>query len=53
MNDIKARIAYEALLRVSLLKPTSSSFYVFNEEVKKMAKLEYNYTFAADEEVKL
>lgn len=50
-NDLKARTAYEALLRVSLLKPTNPQFTDFSEQVKRMANRDYNYTFAPDEEV--
>ncbi|XP_065206670.1 atrial natriuretic peptide receptor 1 isoform X2 [Planococcus citri] len=50
-NDSKARTAYEALLRVSLLEPTSPLFYNFSQRVKQTAKEQYNYTFATGEEV--
>ncbi|XP_030376658.1 atrial natriuretic peptide receptor 1 [Scaptodrosophila lebanonensis] len=49
-NDKKARKAYEALLRVSLLQPTSPTFQDFAEHVREMAK-KYNYTFGEGEEV--
>ena len=50
-NDSKARTAYEALLRVSLLVPSSPQFHDFTAQVKRKAKTEYNYPFAGDEEV--
>ncbi|XP_055376635.1 atrial natriuretic peptide receptor 1 isoform X2 [Condylostylus longicornis] len=49
--DSKARKAYEALLRVSLLQPTSPKFQGFADEVKEKAFQNYNYTFSRDEEV--
>lgn len=51
MNDSKARTAYEALLRVSLLEPTNRQFHDFSQKVKEKAETDYNYTFAVDEEV--
>ncbi|XP_054277953.1 atrial natriuretic peptide receptor 1-like [Macrosteles quadrilineatus] len=50
-NDSIARKAYEALLRVSLLEPTSKDFSKFAENVRQRAKLHYNYTFSEGEEV--
>ncbi|XP_071439593.1 atrial natriuretic peptide receptor 1 isoform X2 [Hetaerina americana] len=50
-DDEAARTAYEALLRVSLLQPTSPKFYDFAQRVKEKAKQDYNYTFSDNEEV--
>ncbi|KFB35740.1 AGAP008691-PA-like protein [Anopheles sinensis] len=50
-DDFKARKAYEALLRVSLLQPTSPTYQGFAEKVRQLAKTDYNYTFVEDEEV--
>lgn len=41
----------QALLRVSLLQPTSPSYQYFAEKVRQRAKRDYNYTFVEDEEV--
>ena len=46
-----ARKAYEALLRVSLLQPTTPTFQNFSEKVRAMAASNYNYSFGDDEEV--
>uniref|UniRef100_A0AAG5DSY2 Receptor ligand binding region domain-containing protein n=1 Tax=Anopheles atroparvus TaxID=41427 RepID=A0AAG5DSY2_ANOAO len=50
-DDFKARKSYEALLRVSLLQPTSPTYQGFAERVRQLAKSDYNYTFVEDEEV--
>ncbi|CAG2066842.1 unnamed protein product, partial [Timema podura] len=50
-HDTKARKAYEALLRVSLLQPTSPAFNTFAERVRNLAQQDYNYTFGEGEEV--
>ncbi|XP_052896080.1 atrial natriuretic peptide receptor 1 [Anopheles moucheti] len=50
-DDFKARKSYEALLRVSLLQPTSPTYQYFAEKVRSLAKRDYNYTFVEDEEV--
>ncbi|XP_055592109.1 atrial natriuretic peptide receptor 1 isoform X2 [Uranotaenia lowii] len=50
-DDQAARKAYEALLRVSLLQPTSPSYQDFANQVRQRAKKDYNYTFVEDEEV--
>lgn len=50
-DDQTARKAYEALLRVSLLQPTSPSYQLFADQVRHHAKKDYNYTFVEDEEV--
>ncbi|XP_070492916.1 atrial natriuretic peptide receptor 1 isoform X2 [Chironomus tepperi] len=50
-NDMTARKAFEALLRVSLLQPTSPKFNQFAEEVRRIARQEYEYTFYEGEEV--
>ncbi|EDS26635.1 conserved hypothetical protein [Culex quinquefasciatus] len=50
-DDQAARKAYQALLRVSLLQPTSPSYQYFAEKVRQRAKRDYNYTFVEDEEV--
>lgn len=52
-DDIKARKAYESLLRVSLLQPTSPKFNLFSEKVRKRALNDYNYTFSEGEEVNI
>ncbi|GJQ80785.1 hypothetical protein Trydic_g9376 [Trypoxylus dichotomus] len=49
--DSKARKAYEALLRVSLLQPTSDRFQDFSDRVKERAQSDYNYTISESEEV--
>ncbi|XP_058797480.1 atrial natriuretic peptide receptor 1 isoform X1 [Phymastichus coffea] len=50
-EDGAARKAYEALLRVSLLQPTSPRFQDFAESVRQRAQSDYNYTFSDGEEV--
>lgn len=50
-NDLTARKAFEALLRVSLLQPTSPKFHNFSEIVRKVAAERYNYNFFEGEEV--
>ncbi|KAL0128806.1 hypothetical protein PUN28_003887 [Cardiocondyla obscurior] len=50
-DDANARKAYEALLRVSLLQPTSPRFQDFADSVKQRAQTDYNYTFSEGEEV--
>jgi len=50
-HDAKARKAYEALLRVSLLQPTSPKFQDFADSVRENALYDYNYTFGEGEEV--
>ncbi|XP_017785095.1 PREDICTED: atrial natriuretic peptide receptor 1 [Nicrophorus vespilloides] len=50
-NDTVARKAYEALLRVSLLQPTSDKFQDFADKVKERAQTDYNYTISDGEEV--
>ncbi|KAL5289037.1 hypothetical protein ACFFRR_009314 [Megaselia abdita] len=50
-EDTNARKAYEALLRVSLLQPTTSRYHLFADKVRDMASKNYNYTFGDGEEV--
>ncbi|XP_012166238.1 atrial natriuretic peptide receptor 1 [Bombus terrestris] len=50
-NDAIARKAYEALLRVSLLQPTSPRFQDFADTVRQRAQTDYNYSFSEGEEV--
>ena len=50
-DDSIARKAYEALLRVSLLQPTSPKFQDFAETVRHRAQTDYNYYFSEGEEV--
>lgn len=50
-EDGTARKAYQALLRVSLLKPTSMHFHNFSDMVKQRALEYYNYTLSENEEV--
>lgn len=50
-EDGAARKAYEALLRVSLLKPTSTQFQNFSKLVRLKALENYNYTLSENEEV--
>lgn len=50
-EDGNARKAYEALLRVSLLQPTTSKYHIFADKVREMASKNYNYTFGDGEEV--
>ncbi|XP_049817184.1 atrial natriuretic peptide receptor 1 [Aethina tumida] len=50
-QDGIARKAYEALLRVSLLQPTSDDFQLFADEVKERSRKVYNYTMDDGEEV--
>lgn len=52
-DDSAARKAYEALLRVSLLKPKSTQFHNFSEQVKQKALENYNYTLPENEEVNI
>lgn len=49
--DPIARKAYEALLRVSLLQPTSPTFNDFAGRVKELAMRNYSYNFSLGEEV--
>lgn len=51
LDDANARRAYEALLRVSLLQPSSQKYEKFAEGVKRRAFVDYNYTFFEGEEV--
>lgn len=51
VDDNRARKAYQALLRVSLLQPTSPKYQGFAEHVREMATHNYNYTFGEGEEV--
>ena len=50
-NDLTARKAFESVLRVSLLQPTSPKFHNFSEIVRKVAAERYNYNFFEGEEV--
>lgn len=50
-DDAIARKAYEALLRVSLLQPTSPRFQDFADTVRQRAQTDYNYSFSEGEEV--
>ncbi|XP_028025335.1 atrial natriuretic peptide receptor 1 [Bombyx mandarina] len=50
-RDAAARVAYEALLRVSLKLPTGDRFDDFADAVRARARLDYNYTFSDGEEV--
>jgi atrial natriuretic peptide receptor A len=50
-NDLTARKAFEALLRVSLLQPTSPRFNQFADEVRERARRDYGYSFYEGEEV--
>jgi atrial natriuretic peptide receptor A len=50
-HDAAARKAYEALLRVSLLQPTSDQFQDFADRVKERAVRDYNYTISDEEEI--
>ncbi|XP_044009185.1 atrial natriuretic peptide receptor 1 [Aphidius gifuensis] len=50
-DDSAARKAYEALLRVSLLQPTSPRFQGFADNVRIRAQTDYNYSFSEGEEV--
>ncbi|KAJ3648141.1 hypothetical protein Zmor_019964 [Zophobas morio] len=50
-NDAAARKAYEALLRVSLLQPTSDQFQDFADRVKERALRDYNYSISEGEEI--
>lgn len=52
-EDSTARKAYEALLRVSLLKPTSTQFHNFSKLVRQNAQINYNYTLSENEEVRI
>lgn len=50
-NDLTARKAFESVLRVSLLQPTSPKFHNFSEIVRKLASQKYDYNFIDGEEV--
>lgn len=52
-EDALARKAYEALLRVSLLQPTTDRFQEFTDEVKERSWADYNFTINEDEEVRI
>lgn len=46
----RARRAYEALMTVTLRKPTSPEYHRFSEEVKKRARMKYaNFTYGEEE----
>ncbi|XP_064596017.1 LOW QUALITY PROTEIN: atrial natriuretic peptide receptor 1-like [Liolophura sinensis] len=46
----RARKAYEALMTVTLRKPTSPEYHRFSEEVKKRARMKYaNFTYGEEE----
>ncbi|KOB79308.1 Guanylate cyclase [Operophtera brumata] len=49
-RDAAARVAYEALLRVSLKLPTGDRFDEFADTVRARARHHYNYTFSDGEE---
>jgi atrial natriuretic peptide receptor A len=51
-NDLIARKSFEALLRVSLLQPTSPRFNQFADDVRNIAEKEYGYQFVEGEEVR-
>lgn len=52
VEDALARKAYEALLRVSLLQPTTDRFQEFTDEVKQRSFADYNFTISEEEEVR-
>lgn len=52
-NDLTARKAFESVIRVSLLQPTSPKFHNFSEIVRNLAASDYNYYFIEGEEVSL
>ena len=47
-NDV-AKKGYEALMTLTLRKPTSPEYQKFSEEVKKRAKQMYNNTYVEEE----
>ncbi|XP_077865373.1 atrial natriuretic peptide receptor 1-like [Saccoglossus kowalevskii] len=47
-RDAEAKKAYEALMTVTLLTPTSDEYVEFSEEVKRRAKRDYNFTYEDD-----
>ncbi|XP_017774638.1 PREDICTED: receptor-type guanylate cyclase gcy-28-like [Nicrophorus vespilloides] len=49
--DTIAKEAYEALIRVSLLQPTSDRFQDFANKVKERAQTDYNYIMNSREDV--
>ncbi|KAL2098238.1 hypothetical protein ACEWY4_007445 [Coilia grayii] len=49
--DSVAKQAYQALLLLSLYKPSDEKYTKFNEKVKQKAKEEFGYTYADKEEV--
>lgn len=51
-EDGAARKAYEALLRVSLLKPPHLPFHNFSKLVRQKALENYNYSLSEHEEVR-
>lgn len=50
-DDWKARLAYEALIRFSLVLPDGPRLEEFNREAKQRSKSFYNYTYKEDEDV--
>jgi atrial natriuretic peptide receptor A len=52
-NDSNARKAFESVLRVSLLQPTSSKYHNFSQMVRAKAKKDYNYQYINGEEVSI
>jgi len=49
-NNKKAKKAYEALMTVTLRKPTSPEYKNFSMEVKRRAKIRYtNFTYGEEE----
>ena len=47
----EARKAYEHVFVIRPLRPVSQQFYQFEDDVKRLAKSEYNYTWKDDSEV--
>lgn len=45
--DAVAKVAYESILRVALHEPSGIQYESFAEEVKRRAKLEYNFDYDA------
>ena len=51
-DDWKAREAYEALIRFSLILPDGPSLPAFTVEAKMRSQRDYNYTYREDEDVR-
>ena len=47
-NDMKAKSAFEALLRLTLFWPSTDAFETFSEQLKQRALASYGYDFGSE-----